>query len=79
MATHWNACETPLDTAISTLIVFSTSFVINNLYDSWPKLKQKYTYVKRLKWSPHDAHKEEALQTYENKLARARGHSYHTN
>ena len=50
-----------LDTAVSTLTLFSTLFVINSLYDSWPKLKQKYTYIKRSKWSPRDAHKEEGI------------------
>ena len=63
MATHWNASKTPLDTAVSALIVFSTSFVINGLYDSWPKLKQKYTRVKRLKRSLGDAQEKKAQFT----------------
>ena len=38
--------------------LFSTSFVMNSLDDSWLKLKEKYTCVNRLKWSPRDTYKE---------------------
>ena len=61
MATHWNASKTLFDTAILTLIVFSTSFVINSLYYYWPKLTQKYKCIKRLKWLPRDAHEGEGI------------------
>ena len=58
MAIHWNTWKTPLDTAVSILILFSTSFVMNNL----AKAETKVHVCHKVKMaSPHDVHEGEGI------------------